>query len=520
MSAAATLTIDEDPRELLRRTRASRARADFAYFVRLVRPRYAIQWFHDVIMAELQRSGLSEENARLGLALPPGHGKSEYAILYCAWMVARDPSIQIKYLTYSTAFSRKQFKRLKLVLNDERYIHYFGRKVNERRVVTDEASGAVNTKERFEIVGGTGWVEATGFGGDITGSRCDVIVIDDPFKRSEVRSPTIREHRWQSYVDEVCTRKRPDEQLPDGTEIKRPLRILMLFTRWHMDDLTGRCQRLEPEAWRFVEIEALRMPQLDERKAHPVDDPREPGEALWPAVAKAAQIEKVREIAESSFWAPYQQFPQPPGGTLFKHAWLEREWTTIEIGRGGRFLQSWDFRHGGAKDAGSFAVGLLAWQYHDEPDQLYLVDMVRERWDPSETISQFAAHQELPYWGSAEAILVEKKGDGVGVLSHFGQTVDGLVPVSPSTSKVARARLAVPYVARPCLVLRANSSWVPVLREEMELFSDLGSGTGNDDIVDAVSQLVDYVYDASGTDEDDTRTLAQKTWDIMMGQAA
>lgn len=507
-----TLGLDESPQEVLRRARAARARRDFGYFVRLVKPEYDVQWFHDVIIEELAQATQHERGGRVGLALPPGHAKSEYAILYCAWMVARDPDIQIAYVTYNLDFAKVQFKRLKDLVSSARYVHYFGRLINDALAV--DADGKENTKVKFEITSGSGWVAAAGFGSGLDGLRCDLIVIDDPFKKDEAFSPTVREVRWKTYVGTILQRRRPD----------RPLHIVMLFTRWHLDDLTGRCKKHEPDQWRWVEIEALRMSELDSQKGSHIDDPREDGEALWEAVATAQELEAYQTLDEGLFWAVQQQTPIPAGGALFKKDWFSQRWQRLTP-TGGTLYQSWDFRHGGKSDAGSYAVGLLALQFDHQPEKLYILSMKRARWSPDETTDHFNAALNDPLWGMASTIIIENAGDGKNILAHFKHRHNGLVSINPagSGSKVRRARATVPYAARGSVVLPAveiasDEPWIDAFLAEVTLFTDLGSGTGNDDIVDALSQLIDYVYDASDSALDD-RGLAREAWKILMGTA-
>ena len=508
---ALTLALDIDAQEVLRRTRAAKARRDFAYFVRLVKPEYDVQWFHDVIIGELEQATQHERGGRVGLALPPGHAKSEYAILYCAWMVARDPDIQIAYVTYNLDFAKVQFKRLKDLLGSPRYVHYFGRLIND--ALAEDVSGEENTKTKIEIVGGSGWVAAAGFGAGLDGLRCDVIVVDDPFKKDEAYSPSIREKRWQTYVGTILQRRRPN----------RPLHIVMLFTRWHLDDLTGRCKKHEPDQWRWVEIEALRMSELDSQKGAQIDDPREDGEALWEAVATAEELLAYQTLDEGLFWAVQQQTPIPAGGALFKNDWFDERWSAIQA-LPGTFYQSWDFRHGGKRDAGSFAVGILAFQYDHEPGSLYILSMRRARWSPDETAAHFDALLTDRLWGRASTIIIENAGDGKGILAAFKDRHTGLVSVSPAGvgGKVQRARIAVPYVARGSIVLpikeiAGDEPWIDAFLTELTLFTDMGSGTGNDDIVDALSQLIDRVYDATDSALDGAG-LAREAWKLLMGK--
>ncbi len=461
------------PEEVYRDAVAEEARRSFYDFVRLIRPEFDVQWFHDYMIAELQLAGTANHDTRLGLALPPGHAKSEYALLYCAWMVARDPDITIKYVTYKQEFAEEQFERLKEILELDAYIEYFGRRINSRRVVTDTTKGGKNSAQRFDIIGGKGWVQACGFGGGITGGRCDIIVIDDPFKNhEEANSPTVRDKRWAEYGASIKTRRRPG----------RPLRILMLFTRWHLDDLTGRCKKVEGDEWRWIELEALKTEAANDD----VEDPRQPGEALWPAVADAKFLKKERTQRPGIFSALWQQKPVPDEGAVFLVDWFKKTWSVLPTG--GVWIQSWDPRHGGKGKKSSFAVAML-WYF--TTTAAYIVDLRRGRWSPSGTLEVFDALQSDPLWGQATIRLIEEKGDGVMLMDLRGTKHVGMIGIKPSGDKVTRARNVTPFfkagnVYRP----EQTPPWWAEYLLEMTTFPS----AANDDQVDATSQVLDFRF--------------------------
>lgn len=494
----------EEARTFADAAKAEQCRRSFLAFARTIRPDFDIQWFHEALCHALQEDGLSPRDTRLGISMPPGHAKTEYCALFVAWMVARDPDQQIMYVTYNQDRASEVLEeRIKPILEEPIYLRLFGRRINSKRVVNALSMGESNNKKKFRIVGGKGSVAAAGFGGGITGGRFDVVVIDDPFKGiSDAWSPAERDKRWHEYQSAVLTRKRPG----------RPLRVLMPFTRWHLDDLCGRARQREPESWRWIEIEALRSPAPPPvPQVVQLDDPREEGQALWDAVYTVETLLAMRRAEPATFNALFQQRPVPEGGALFKREWLSERWSTLNLAVGGELYQSWDFRHGGKQDAGSYVVGILAWRPVHEPAKLYLLDLIRERWDPAESVRYFEAQQTQYPWSLATRKYVERKADGITILSQCAGRVTGLSPVQPSTSKEARARAAAPLISGGCLVLPATRAWVEEYVREMTLFPQAGS----DDQVDATTQLINEVFGASIID--DTQTQAAHAWRALYG---
>ena len=145
------------------------------------------------------------------------------------------------------------------------------------------------------------------------------IIIDDPIKgRQQADSETIRKTTRAAYDDDLKTRLKPGG------------RIVLIQTRWHMDDLAG---SLLPETyngesgwvvgkdgerWFVISIPAEAIHE---------DDPlgRKPGEMLWPEWFDEDHWSSFRTNPRT--WsALYQQRPQPDDGTYFLRPWL-KSWT-------------------------------------------------------------------------------------------------------------------------------------------------------------------------------------------------
>ncbi|MGD9590267.1 MAG: phage terminase large subunit [Pyrinomonadaceae bacterium] len=110
----------------------------------------------------------------------------------------------------------------------------------------------INTASQWETALGGG-VKAVGVGAGITGFGGQVIVIDDPVKsRAEAESETYRERLWDWYRNDLYTRLEPGAA------------VILIQTRWHVDDLAGRLlQEMHDggDQWEVIDLPALAEPR-------------------------------------------------------------------------------------------------------------------------------------------------------------------------------------------------------------------------------------------------------------------
>ena len=223
----------------------------------------------------------------LVVSMPPQHGKSELCSRYLpAWYLGCHPDRRVILTSYEADFAATWGRKARDLL--EHWGGLFGVKVARR-------SGAAN---RWDLEGREGGMTAAGVGGPITGKGAHLLIVDDPAKNDEeARSATFRQKQWDWWQSVATTRLRPGAL------------IVVIQTRWHRDDLTGRILHQAQETghpWRVVKFPA----QAEE---HDVLG-REPGEALWPEVFSKARLETVRQSHTNYYWqALYQQQPQAEG---------------------------------------------------------------------------------------------------------------------------------------------------------------------------------------------------------------
>ena len=155
-----------------------------------------------------------------------------------------------------------------------------------------------------------------GAGVGISGFRADLGIGDDFFgNREDAYSKTVRDNRWNWYLDDFSTRLKP--------HAKR----ILISTRWHAEDVAGRVlEQLEAGTIRGRVVSLPAIAELDDVLG------REPGEYLWEdpdgydygAFLRARQ----RETSPMMWAALYQQRPAPEEGDFFKAAWL-RTYTSL-----------------------------------------------------------------------------------------------------------------------------------------------------------------------------------------------
>jgi predicted phage terminase large subunit-like protein len=239
---------------------------------------------------------------RLIVAMPPRHGKSRMCSqLFPSWLLGRRPEGSIVLASYGSELAEQNSRRVRELLGEATYPF-------EAAVSSD--SRAVN---RWQTTAG-GVVIAAGVGSALTGFGADAMIVDDPIAdRASAESPAVRNATWDWFSDVARTR------LHAGAI------QLLIATRWHEDDPTGRILN-SPMAkeWEFLSLPALRDDEPD-----PLG--RDPGEPLWPERYPASELPSVErgEITSRSFAALYQQRPVPAEGHVFKTAWFENRYTEL-----------------------------------------------------------------------------------------------------------------------------------------------------------------------------------------------
>ena len=430
----------------------------------------ALQLIDDFLMR-----AYATPNFRGIISMPPQNGKSErVSKMFPAWVLSQNPDTRIVIASYQQQIAERITNELRAAIKNNG--HKAGLTI-----------GGKDTEKEWRIRGHRGGILAASVGGSLTSRSADVLIIDDPVKGFEEAMSTVYQERaWRWWTGTARTR------------VQNGGPVIVVLTRWHDNDLAGQLMRANPGTWEFLRIPA----QADHRPEHGESDPlgREPGEFMQSVQGFDTEgWEQVkREVGPKTWASLYQGMPSPDDGGIFPGEWARYEqpmWTvepngarTVPgIGRADHELvQSWDMAFTGA-DGSDYVVGQV---WLRVGSQAYLLDMVRERLNFTQTVQAVLAMTAK--WPQAVAKYIEQAANGFAAINSLQQQgVNGVIPVRPEGSKVARANAVSPFAFSRDIILPAAHLLPNVgeLLEELKLFP----ASSHDDSVDALTQGVNQL---------------------------
>ncbi len=258
-----------------------------------VESKYEAGWFHEYLCEILQNAYekvKAGQQVRLIIEVPPRHGKSETStILFPSWVFGQQPDWPVIVSSYSGELAQDFGQATRDLMEGENYKALYNTRLKE----DSKAKGRWMTDEN-------GCYTAVGVGGAITGRGFKIGIVDDPHKnRQEADSEVMRENVWKWYKSTFYTRQ-------EGITA-----IIVIMTRWHIDDLVGRLleeQRQNEEAGleNIDKWEVVRFPAI----ADADEQFRKKGEPLWPEKFPIEVLENIKNNQTVLEWqALYQQNP-------------------------------------------------------------------------------------------------------------------------------------------------------------------------------------------------------------------
>lgn len=466
--------LTNDQRAALReQLRQALGRATLAGFIRYTYGAdYRMGWVHEEICEKLDQflqDVLDHKSPRLLLMMPPRHGKSEIVSKrFPAYAFGVAPDISIIGTSYAAELASRNNRAVQQVIESPEYGRLFPGTVLSGKGTRGTQGNFLRNSDIFEIVDRKGIYRSAGVGGGITGMGGNILLIDDPIKdRAEADSPAIRKKIYDWYTSTLYTRLAPGGG------------IIVIMTRWHMDDLCGRLlaamERGTGDKWTVIRYEAIASRDEPNRAA---------GEALHEERYPLAELEKIKTTIGSRDWAAlYQQSPTVDGGAVFKAEWWK--YYTKLPPKFDAIVQSWDMAFKGTETS-DYVVGQVWGRLGAD---FYLIDQTRGRLSFTETLAAFV--RLTAKYPKALKKLVEDKANGPAVIDALKHDVGGIIPVEPQGGKEARAYAVTPLfeagnVYIPC---EALAPWVKQYTAEFEQFP-VGA---NDDQVDATTQALTYL---------------------------
>jgi predicted phage terminase large subunit-like protein len=420
-------------------------------------PGYLLPAHLDLLDRTLVR--VVESGGRLVVAMPPRHGKSLLTSKFLpAWFLARWPRRRVVLASYEADYAAGWGRQARDLLE----LH--GRRLFDVKVRQDTSAAA-----RWEIAGHGGGMVTAGIGGALTGRGADLLIVDDPLKNpEEAASATRREAVWNWFAQVASTRLEPGAA------------VVVVMTRWHVDDLAGRLvDGDELDRWEVLELPAL----ADEGDVLG----RAPGEALWPQrFGVEALAEQRRVLGSQPFSALYQQRPVPAEGAIFKREWI-RYFVPRQGGYdlGGRFegeefvrrFQTVDLAVS-TKSTADWTV-IATWGVTSRKE-LLLLDVVRRRMEGPEIVPALRAGFER--W-KPTSIGVEQVAFQLSIVQAAQRDGLPVVALRPDKDKVSRAMTAAARMESAQVFFPRDAVWLGEFERELLQFP----AGKHDDQVDTLS---------------------------------
>ena len=470
--------------ELAKQELASRelARRRLLPFVMRSDPNYTPGWVHKEICEKLEKfesdviNGLSP---RLMLFMPPRSGKSTLATVnFPAWFMGRNPIKEIISCSYSASLALGFSRKVRELLREPSYKAVFPRA---------ELNKDSQSTENWLTTEGGGYL-AAGVGGPITGRGANCLLIDDPIKnRVDAESVTDRNKVWDWYSSTAYTRLAPGGG------------VLVILTRWHIDDLAGRLLAQMKESgdeWEILSYPAIAVRDEKHRKE---------GEALHPERYDLGALKQIRDVIGPRDWgALYQQNPTTQEGAILKREYWNR-WTLEEPPECEYIIQSYDtaFLKNETADFTSvttwgvfYPEGRMAQHVTMEDGQevsrlyegteahIILLDAVKGRYNFPELKQR--ALSLYQYW-EPDSVIIEGKASGIPLtheLRKIGVPVQNYTPTR-GNDKVMRAN-SVSDIFASGNVWAPKETWAEDLIDECHQFPS----SAHDDQVDSTTQAL------------------------------
>jgi phage terminase large subunit-like protein len=362
------------------------ARESFEYFRCLMRPGMITSWWTKEIAQAMQQfyeDLIAGKRPMLAIGSPPQHGKSWAATDLIAWIAGKNPDLKAIYASYSDELGTRTNVDLQRMMQAPQYKLFFpGTRVG--------VNGWQCNTSLIEYAGRFGSFRNTTTMGSINGMELHLGVIDDPVKgRAEASSKTTRERLWNWFTDDW------------GSRFAANAGMVVVMTRWHVDDVLGR----------FIERSGDRVRVLDYPAIAEQDEPhRKIGEALFPELKPLSFLEERKKLLTIASWESlYQQHPIVVGGGILpiEKLLMIPNWDRSMVAKSVRY---WD--KAGTQDGGAHTAGVLLHKLHD--GRFVIEHVVRGQWGALDR------EQQIKQWAEQDTRMLRDGDYEIGVEQEPG----------------------------------------------------------------------------------------------------
>jgi predicted phage terminase large subunit-like protein len=429
--------LDDDVLDRYTQFYAAESRENLWAYRRFMDPELTLGWFPRAISFALQEfydDLIAGKRPKLILEAPPQHGKTRNIQDFLAWAAGKNPDLKMIYASYSSDLGVDANTMIQRQLTDEKYSLVFpDTNIGREQVVTRSALPKRNSKF-IEFAGRKGSFRNTTVNGQINGKSLRLGVIDDPIKgRAEASSKLQRDKTWNWLMDDFLSRFTDDAGM------------ILMATRWHVDDPTGRFMLRFPNA-KVLKFPALSLPNDGSR---PYDLRRAAGVPLFPQFkSKPFLLERKTAYTIASWESLYQQSPIVVGGGLFP---IDR----IKVSRSmptekqiKKTVRYWD--KAGTTDDGAYTAGVR--MHSIEDGGWFISDVVRGQWGAfeRERIMKATAERDAEIFGKLKVEIWTEQEPGSGGKESAERTIANLAGFKAYAKPVTGSKedRAEPYAAQ------------------------------------------------------------------------
>lgn len=450
---------------------------DFSFFckqyLKVVEPETAFEWnWHlDVICHQCEMVYYGHTR-NLDIQIPPRMLKSLIvSILFPAWVWTKKPSTKFicasRSMELSVGFNTK---RRDLILSDE-----------YQNVWTIVIRDDQNKDSKF-VNYHNGFMHAVSAEGKVTGAGGDILISDDLLDAMDAFSKAKRTavNTWFSQA------------FYGRAQNKKNVRRININQRLHKDDPSGNIQKNHNYDTLILEM----VKTENNRSTVDYVDPRQPKELLFPSRYSEKELaDDKKALGSYGYSAQMQQNPIPIGGGMIKEEWI-RYWTVLPDNFD-EVIITGDLTFKG-EDTSDY-VSFMIWG--KKGNIKYLVKVVRGKWTYRQTKIKFKQFVEShPDVGRK---WIEDKANGPALISDLSDNSD---PNNPGITglkawpekgspyvkldKVGRLGLCSDQFELGEVYLPKDDEITKELVVELTSFTENGSATGNDDMVDTTTMAL------------------------------
>jgi len=391
------------------------------------------------------------EPIRALCSIPIRHYKTETTVHGIIWLLLQEPTLRIMFLTHSLEAAQKWGKRI--------------RQLAEMTPVGPARGWNTIAEWRNEVGGGVVVMSADQ---SKIGYDCHILIIDDPIDEHGARDARVRDEVDQSikFYTARCVRN------------GKPGAVLLVASRFHLDDPTGRRLARTAVEWIYIHHAAV------------MDEGTPDERAFAPDVWGLDELKRVRaelredDPAELVWWNQFQNNPQPETTSTFGDPTLYTELPTWAY----RVAHGVDFAYVDAPGTDFFAA--VTGRIYGS--KLYLLDVQRHRLDA--TLLESTCRAVLTKYGHAR-LWSYQSGPELGMSRLLIQRGIPIAILRARYNKLVRAQKTIRRWNDREILTPEQAPWRTGFVTRLQRFR--GHDTDRDDEADALVSLCDGMMGSS-----------------------